>query len=245
MIGVILAAGDGTRLKNSSGSEICKALTKINDKQLIEFSLDNLILMGIKKVFIVVGKNADEISSVIGNEYEGLSVTYVRQKQQKGLINALMQFLEHSNDEEDVVLQLADEIFVDFHTDVVAEIVNEDMFYFYCGFTCEADEEKIKGNFSIETGESSAIKNCIEKPTVVTNKIKGTGFCIFRKKTLSALKEIYDEVQNTPNDLCDFINYLTAHKMPGKAFCVAEKEFNINTAADLKEAACFFESVLG
>ena len=39
MVGVILAAGDGTRSKMSTGQDICKSLRKINDKHLIEYAL--------------------------------------------------------------------------------------------------------------------------------------------------------------------------------------------------------------
>ncbi|MBE6812034.1 MAG: hypothetical protein E7523_04040 [Ruminococcaceae bacterium] len=243
MIGVILAAGDGTRLKNSTGAENCKALTKINNKYLIEFSLSNLISMGITKVIIVVGKSGDVIRKTIGHAYKGLSVSYVCQPQQKGLINAFMEALSRF-DGEDVVLQLSDEIFVDFKTDAVKVLSDEIGFDFYCGVTYEDNPDKIRSNFSIDADENAVIKNCIEKPTIVKNKIKGTGFCIFRKNTLKILKEIYDETANTPNDLCDFINYLTAQHKCGKAFCVAEKEFNINTAADLAEAVQFFKTVV-
>ena len=71
MIGVILAAGDGTRLAKSTGQNICKPLRKINNKYLLEYSLDNLIEVGATKAYIVVGKQGNLIKDAFGNEYKG------------------------------------------------------------------------------------------------------------------------------------------------------------------------------
>ena len=68
MIGVILAAGDGTRLKKSTGQDICKSLRTIKDKHLIEFALNNLVDLGITEVYIVVGKQGDLIKNAIGDK---------------------------------------------------------------------------------------------------------------------------------------------------------------------------------
>ena len=241
MIGVILAAGDGTRLKKNIDSVYCKALTKIADAYLIEFSLNNLLALGIDNAMIVVGKSGDKIKEAIGTTYKGLTVTYVHQQQQKGLINAFIQALSRI-EADDVVLQLADEILIGFKSKTILKMLKADHFDFYCGYTNESDEEKIKGNYSIETDDCSIIKHCIEKPSMVVNQNKGTRFCIFCHTTLHMLKEAYNELQNEPSDLCDFINFLISNNIQGKAFCVADCEFNINTANDLNEAVCFFQN---
>ena len=90
MIGVILAAGDGTRLEMSTGQKICKPLRKINNKHLLEYSLDNLIELGATKAYIVVGKQGSLIKDAFGDEYKGLNLCYVYQKEQKGLMNAFL-----------------------------------------------------------------------------------------------------------------------------------------------------------
>ncbi len=238
MVGIILAAGDGTRLKKSSGENCCKALKKVNGVYLIEFSLNNLIELDVTDVFIVVGKDGDKIKEIIGNSYRGLKITYVYQPYQKGLINALIQVLNVSK-ADDVVLQLADEIFVGLESKNIKNLITDNNYNFYCGITYEDDPLKIKGNYSIETDENMLIKKCVEKPRNVVNNLKGTGFCIFKKNVLCLLKEIYNEQTNAPNDLCDFINFLVAQQINGVAFIVAEREFNINTVADLTQVTDF------
>lgn len=241
MVGVILAAGNGVRLKKSTGEDGCKALKKINDIYLIEFALNNLIELNVSKVIIVVGKYGELIKNVIGYEYKGLKVAYACQPYQKGLINAFVQTVDMIGNDEDVVLQLADEIFIDLKAEAIKAHICEMVFDFYCGITYENNPEKIKNNFSIETDENSIIKKCTEKPLVVTNNIKGTGFCIFKQNALQLLKNTYDENANTPNDLCDYLNCLIAENKKGLAFCLAEKEFNVNTLSDLEEVKAFLQ----
>lgn len=241
MVGVILAAGNGVRLKNSTGEDGCKPLRIINDIHLIEFALNNYIELGIGKVIIVVGKQGELVKNAIGYEYKGIEVSYAYQPHQRGLINAFIYALDAISNDEDVVLQLADEIFIDLKAENIKTHISEMTYDFYCGVTYENNLEKIKNNFSIETDENSIVRKCTEKPSVVINNIKGTGFCIFKNTSIQLLKSVYDENTNTPNDLCDYLNYLIAENKKGLAFCLAEKEFNINTLSDLTEAESYFE----
>ena len=60
MIGVILAAGVGTRLMPLT-KDIPKALLKINDMTLVERMIKNCIDAGISKFIVVVGYNRDKV----------------------------------------------------------------------------------------------------------------------------------------------------------------------------------------
>lgn len=241
MVGVILAAGDGTRLKMSTGQDICKALRKINNKHLIEYALNNLIDLGITEAYIVVGKQGDLIKNAIGQSYKSITVHYVYQQEQKGLINAFVQALQEIDSDETVILQLSDEIFMDLNVELIKNILETNKFDFYCGVTPEENPEKIKNNFSVETDNESLLINCIEKPQVITNNIKGTGFTIFNGETQKIIKETYESNPDKLCDLCDSFNYLVASGYRGLVFSVAKKEFNINTVSDLTEAESFLK----
>lgn len=241
MIGVILAAGDGTRLKTSTGQDICKALRKINNTHLIEFALNNLIELEATEVYIVVGKQGDLIKNAIGTQYKSLNVNYVLQEQQKGLMNAFLQALKVIDCDETVILQLSDEIFIDLEVESIKNAVKTENFDFYCGVTHEENLEKIKNNFSVETDSESLIMKCTEKPKVVTNNIKGTGFSIFSIKSQNIIKETYELNPDKLYDLCDCFNFLATSGCRGLALTIANKEFNINTVSDLTEAEIFFK----
>lgn len=240
MIGVILAGGDGTRLIMSTGQDICKSLRKIKDKYLIEFALNNLIDLETTEVYIVVGKQGDLIKNAIGDKYKTLNINYVQQSEQKGLVDALVQALKVIDPDKTVILQLADEIFVNLNTEEIKNALKTKNFDFYCGVTTEENAEKIKNNFSVEMDKSSVLIKCIEKPKIVINNTKGTGFTVFGDKAHKIIKETYETNSQKVHDLCDCFNYLIANNYRGLALSVAEKEFNVNTASDLKEAESFF-----
>lgn len=235
MFGVILAAGDGKRLKDSRQENCCKPLIKINEKSLIEYALDNLTKLGIDNTYVVIGKEGEMIKNVIGDEYKGIKVIYVVQQEQIGLVDAFVQALDVTDCKETAVLQLSDEIFVDLQADSIKGMVEKNEYDFYCGVTPEENPEKIKNNFSVEI-DGSLIVKCTEKPKEVHNDIKGTGFSIFCGEAQKLIKEMYKSDSKKLFDLCDCFNVLTEAGNRGYAFTVAEKEFNINTIADLTEA---------
>lgn len=240
MVGVILAAGDGKRLKESSKEDCCKPLIKIKGKRLIEYALDNLIDLGISKAYIVVGKEGDLIKSVLGEKYSCLKLFYVVQEEQNGLIDAFAQAVKVLDRSESVVLQLSDEIFTDLKVEKIKSCIKTENYDFYCGITYEDDADKIKNNFSVETDNEGRIIECVEKPDKVISNIKGTGFCVFSSQALQSLSENYSESSNI-NDLCDYMNFLISKNKKGLVLHVAEKEFNINTFSDLYEVKTYFE----
>jgi len=73
---VILAAGKGTRLKAKTDA-LPKAMIEIENKPLLEYSLDALIENGIADVIMVVGFRHETISRRFGTHYRGLKIRYV------------------------------------------------------------------------------------------------------------------------------------------------------------------------
>lgn len=239
MVGVILAAGDGKRLKNSRKEDCCKPLIKLNKRYLIDYALDNLVQLKASDAYIVIGKEGALIQCAIGDDYKGIKLHYVEQQEQKGLIDAFVQALKVMKSNETVILQLSDELFIDLNNDAIINALEIENCEFYCGVTFEENPEKIKNNFSVETNDEALIINCVEKPKIVTNNIKGTGFTIFSGKAQKIIKETYEATPEKLYDLCDSFNYLIALGYNGLVFHVAEKEFNINTVSDLTEAEAF------
>ena len=231
MIGLILAAGDGTRLFGHSPEGGCKPLVEVNGKKLLSYALDNLLSLGIDRAVIVVGRYKDWIEGVYGNNYNGIRLTYAVQEKPKGLVNAILSAKEYLDD--DFLLQLSDELFVGFDPQIGFPDENS---VFSIGYVREQDEQKIKVNYSIEQDKNGKVLKCTEKPSVVNTEMKGTGFCTFKKHTIDLLAAAYDDETNRPYDLCDFINLLINRSLMGHTFEVAEKEINVNTLNDFHYA---------
>ena len=234
MIGIILAGGNGTRF---SGHGCCKPLLKINGKYLIEYSLENLVALGITRAVIVVGKYRREIIDTLGNRYRGIELDYVTQPKPDGLINALYLAMRESCGQT-AVLQLSDELYVDFDPTVVSTIERCD---FLCGYTETQDPQQIKENYSIDCGPGGDILRCTEKPDTVTNNKKGTGFCVFQAPCLDLLTTAYGEDPAKIRNIGDYLNLLIAQGLHGEAVRIACEEININTAEKLEYAKHLFE----
>ena len=231
MIGLILAAGEGKRLNDDLPEKTVKSLVKINNKSLIEYSLKNCSDVGVERVIIVVSdSNREAILSEIGEEFCGMQIIYCVQESPCGLVNAIMSSSEYLNDS--VMLQLSDEIFIQ---PKISECIKDfdSGSDFVVTYVYENDAEKIRNNFSVSFDDDENIVCCTEKPRDIINNLKGTGLCVFSAECIDFLKQIYNPIDNSPDNLCDYINLLIESKKTGKLFCIAEEEININTAKEL------------
>ena len=233
MIGIILAAGKGKRLMKDTGIDRAKALISIGGKRLIEYALENLHLMQVEKIYIVVGEHKNEVVEAVGDNYRGIPIAYVIQSEPIGLMNAVSKVLPFCDT--GAVVQLSDEIFINPNTDYIKSFQNQNA-DFLCGMIKEGEPERIKENYSVLADTNGYIIRTHEKPTQIINDMKGTGFCIFNKSCMDILRRVYSEDENTPFDLCDFMNLLVWEGKKGKCFEVAKKELNISTKADLDYA---------
>ncbi len=209
----------------------CKPLVEVHGKNLLSYALDNLLLLGVRQAVIVVGKYADAIKHVYGDVYKDIQLQYAYQEAPSGIANAILSAEPYIND--DFALQLSDEIFLRLKPMEAPFQFGAD---FAVGFVKEADDNKIKGNYSIDLDAQGRVLKCTEKPSTTVNHYKGTGFCFFRKATLNTLKAFYDADQNQPADLCDFINLLISKGSNGCILEIADAEININTEQDLQRA---------
>lgn len=106
---IILAAGDGKRMKSKSSKVLCEVLFK----PMLKWVLDSCFASGIETVCTVVSDNAKDVLAIVP-EHCAIAV----QKERRGTGHAVMmarEFLE-SNGEGDVLLLYGDTPFVDEET---------------------------------------------------------------------------------------------------------------------------------
>ena len=94
---IILAAGEGKRMK----SNIAKPLQKAGGKALIDHVISAASAVGIKENIVVIGHKADDMKAYLGN-----SVLYTYQLEQKGTGHAVMQGIEPIKDKDGIVMVL-------------------------------------------------------------------------------------------------------------------------------------------
>ncbi len=89
MEAIVLAGGRGVRLRHLTENNP-KALVEIKGKSLLEYTLDNLVIAGVKKTVIVIGYLGEKIKEKIGKEYKGMEIVYALQKEPLGSGHAMI-----------------------------------------------------------------------------------------------------------------------------------------------------------
>lgn len=89
MDAVVLAAGEGTRLRPLTVSRP-KPMLPVAGKPILEWNLKSLSACGFRKAVIVVGYKKEEIEGYFGDNYRRLSLEYVVQEKQLGTGNAIL-----------------------------------------------------------------------------------------------------------------------------------------------------------
>jgi glucose-1-phosphate thymidylyltransferase len=112
MKGVILAAGKGSRLYPVTHI-IPKPLLPLANRPTLEYAFDRLKQIGVTDVCLVVGENEDKMREALGDGKRfGVSLTYVRQNDPKGLAHAVG-FAKEFVAGEPFILYLGDAIYSD------------------------------------------------------------------------------------------------------------------------------------
>lgn len=102
MKAIILASGNGLRFLPLSKTNP-KPLTKLLGKSIIEHNLENL--KGIAdEVFIVIGYLGDKIKETIGNNYNGIKITYIIDDEIIGTGNSARLAISKINDDKVIIM---------------------------------------------------------------------------------------------------------------------------------------------
>ena len=108
MKAVVLAAGEGTRLRPLTEDKP-KGLVEVNGKPILTHGFEQLAALGADELVVVVGYLKEKIIEYYGDEFDGIPITYAHQREQHGLAHALLTVEEHIDD--DFMLMLGDNIF--------------------------------------------------------------------------------------------------------------------------------------
>ena len=104
MKAIILAAGTASRLRPLTDSTP-KCLLKIGGRSLLQRSIDALTANGISEIVIVTGYLHEQIESFVGQQYPGLRVTYIYNKEYSTTNNIYSLWLARPEaDGEDILL---------------------------------------------------------------------------------------------------------------------------------------------
>lgn len=176
MKGIILAGGNGTRLKPIT-LVTNKHLLPVYNKPMIYYPLETMAACGFKEVLIVSGReHAGHFLNLLGSGKDfGLKISYEVQEEAGGIAQALA-LAEDFADKESVAVQLGDNIFEN-HKQLVSGVMkfskNEQ------GAMIFVKKVPDPERFGVAEVEGNKVVRIVEKPKDPKSDLIVTGFYIY------------------------------------------------------------------
>ena len=231
VVGVILAGGLGTRMAPFS-NKFPKPILPICNKPLIEYQLETMQQIGIKKVFIVIGHLGYEISSALGTgSHLDLQITYVEQVDKLGIAHALGQLQSYIDTP--FLLFLGDIFFQTFGLkELLDKFISEESGAY---LVVKNDiPEAIAKNFSVILDQDTElVQRVIEKPRYIHNPLKGCGLYLFDLTVFDAIRRTPRTAMRDEYEITDSIQILIDDGEPVRIAHVVEKDINLTNPYDL------------
>lgn len=245
-IGVILAAGKGTRMHPFS-TQYPKPILPIGNIPLLGHQLTSMNKLGIKEVIVVIGYLGYEIVKEIGDgEKFGVKIQYIEQKETLGIAHALGTLEKFVT--KPFLLFLGDIFFdtqdlqklLDLYDTVKANAV--------LVAKNEKDPEAVKRNFAIIVDEKTElVKRVIEKPRYLTknNNLKGCGLYLFDQHIFDAIRRTPRTAMRDEYEITDSIQILIEDGYPVRSLAIVENDLNLTFAEDLLDINLFVLKLWG
>ena len=174
MKAVVLAAGEGTRLRPLTEDKP-KGMVEVAGKPILTHCFEQLIELGADELLVVVGYKKQVIINHFEDEFEGVPITYAHQREQNGLAHALLTVEEHIDD--DFMLMLGDNIFQANLQDVINRQREERADAAFLVEEVPWDEASRYG--VCDTNKYGEIEEVVEKPEEPPSNLVMTGFYTF------------------------------------------------------------------
>ncbi|WP_135534385.1 sugar phosphate nucleotidyltransferase [Halostella pelagica] len=228
MDAVVLAAGEGSRLRPLTDQRP-KGLVDVAGKPLLTHCFDALVDIGVDELVVVVGYRKADVIDHYGDQYGGVPITYVHQREQLGLAHALLQAEPYVDD--DFVLVNGDNVFradlttvVDRHRESESEatLLVEDV-----------TEEKAKTTGVAETGADGTLVSLVEKPDDPPSTLIQTGFFVFSTLIFHAC-HLVQPSDRGEYELTDAIGLLIGSGRTVETVELDGWRVNVNTESDIE-----------
>lgn len=184
MKGIILAGGEGTRLKPLTGS-ISKQILPVFDKPMIYYPLSTLISMGINEILIITNPhNISIFQTLLGDGSQwGLDLRYEVQKEANGIAEALI-ISERFINRDNVALILGDNIFFS------SELNNKVVKNFSHGARIFIKDVKDPERYGVVKFQNNQPTLIIEKPKNFISSKAVTGLYFYDDKSVDLAKNL-------------------------------------------------------
>jgi UDP-N-acetylglucosamine diphosphorylase/glucosamine-1-phosphate N-acetyltransferase len=209
MKAIILAAGKGSRLVPLTVNRPKPSL-KVADKRIIEHNLDQLNGL-IDEAIIIVGYKSESIKDYIGDNFKGIKITYIFQKEMLGTGHAANLALDYVKDE--FIILNGDDL---YESGDIKKCIKKAP----CVLVKEVEDPSAFGQFSVKEGK---IVDLVEKPEKQVSNLINVGFYFLNK-------DMFDhEIDKSPRGEYEITDYLKNYIKEGKElhFAIAARWYPI------------------
>ncbi|NEU56490.1 bifunctional sugar-1-phosphate nucleotidylyltransferase/acetyltransferase [Halorussus sp. MSC15.2] len=166
MQAVVLAAGEGTRIRPLSAS-LPKPMLPVADRPLAAHAADAAVDAGADELVVVVGYEADAVRDYFGEEYAGIPVRYAVQESQSGTADAVR-----------AARDLLDGPFAVLNGDNLYDSENIEAL-FEAGPAVGAMRVEDPSNYGVLSTDGDTVTDIVEKPTDPPTDLANTGAYLF------------------------------------------------------------------
>lgn len=233
LLGVILAAGKGTRLVPFS-ERFPKPILPILGKPLIQYQIECLRDLGIQRVIIVIGHLGYEIVRCIGSGRElGVEIEYVEQENTLGIAHAITRL--ENRIKQPFLLFLGDIFFVHNGLSEMLQLFDRPDVDGVLAVKEESSLEAIQRNFAVLEDGDGCVTRVIEKPRHPTTRLKGCGIYLFRPSFFDAARRTPRSAMRDEYEITDSIQIFINDGHRVHAARVIDDDLNLSYPSDLLE----------
>lgn len=231
LMGVILAAGKGTRMRPFS-EHWPKPILPVLGKPLMAYQLEMLAALGVRRVVVVIGHLGHEVVRALGDGSAwGVQIQYVEQEEMLGIAHAVSRLEAHVD--RPFFLFLGDIFFVTENLGGMVERFHKGELGGVLACKRESDLEAIKRNFVVLTDAAGVVHRVIEKPRHPRTDLKGCGIYLFDQAFFDAVRRTPRTAMRNEYEITDSIQIFLDDGYKVEAAEVVVADMNVSYPADL------------
>jgi dTDP-glucose pyrophosphorylase len=236
---IIPAAGAGKRIAPYS-QLVPKPMIQVLGQPILTYVLERCMCAGLTKVIIIVNPASTAVKDYFGDGSRyGLSIEYVAQSKPEGIGHAVG--LTEGIVKPPFAVYLGDEIYIGSDHSGFVSSYDSKRSAAAIGLMWVEDEDVIRRNYSVDIDlKTRVIRNLVEKPSTITNKILGCGSYIFSDA-------IFDAIRKTPRsgkgeiEITDTLNTMTRMGLAVQGYFLGGTYLNITYPADITRAEAMIQ----
>ncbi len=237
IMGVILAAGKGTRMVPFS-AHYPKPILPICNKPLLQYQIEAMKGLGIEDIIIVIGHLGFEITKRLGDgKAIGVNITYIEQGETLGIAHALGKLENYIKSP--FLLFLGDIFFITEDLSPMLDMLEKYTAGAVLATKIEMNKEAIKRNFAVIHDENGFVKRVIEKPRYISNNLKGCGLYLFDLHVFDAVRRTPRTAMRDEYEITEAIQILIDDGIPVLHANVINEDMNLTVATDLLKCNMF------